>query len=168
MVCKEAKVRYLVVFMTICFMGTLGAVETEDLGSASKIGGSEKKVKVYSPDLSEVKRAQESFNQVDSVRGDIPSGDPQGSQAQPFYKKIGKIRIRATEEYVYIRAGDSVIIMDSSGKVLIDSAHDLFFKSNKNIVLKAKKDIILSPKGSVIMPRVPVKKEEAKKKDKKN
>ena len=148
----------MVSFFCIAVFSAAEKIQTEDLGSISKqksIAEPQKKSEVV-VDYSRLKGVSEEVPAV------VNSGKIQTSEKSlkgmkagtgtPFYRSLGAITIRASEDYVYIRAGKSVLVMNADGKIMIDSDHDLLISSNANLILKAKKDIHLKPGGELILP----------------
>jgi len=141
-------------FLTFCFNNLLFSnFKTEDLGSVKKETiVEEKKNEAPSVDYARLKNVEAKKDEVaeqapqsaeSSLNLPLSDSDKEASEKVPFYKALGTITIRASEDYVYIRAGKSSVIMDAEGKIIIDSAKDLFLTSQNNIILKAKGDIVL-------------------------
>jgi hypothetical protein len=154
------------ILFAILFSFALSAnakVQSVDLGSVEKMTKGSKAKESDSSDAQEVPELEDIEEPVEE---EVSS--KYAETKTPFYKKLGSITIRAKEDYVFIRAGKSAIIMDASGKIIIDSAKDLVIRSKESIVFKAKKDIILSPRGDIIAPKLTKKleKEEADNKGK--
>ena len=136
-------------FLTFCFNNLLFSnFKTEDLGSVKKETiVEEKKNEAPSVDYARLKNVEGAEQAPQSAESSLnlplSDSDKEASEKVPFYKALGTITIRASEDYVYIRAGKSSVIMDAEGKIIIDSAKDLFLTSQNNIILKAKGDIVL-------------------------
>jgi hypothetical protein len=154
----------LLILLTFCFNDSFCSdFKTEDLGSVKKEGLIDKKSESL-PKVDYRRLKKENIKKEDDVLKEARKKNINGSieekiiesntasqiissdrekEKTPFYKSLGGITIRASEDYVYIRAGKSAIIMNADGKIIIDSAKDLFLTSQGNLVFKAKGDIVL-------------------------
>ena len=143
----------LITFSSIICLAAEG-IQTEDLGSTKREHGVKAKTpeKGATIDYSKLKGAEEEQPAGKIARGKVVKSKDNVAAKAPFYKVLGKITIRASEEYVYIRAGKSAVIMDSEGKILIDASGDLIISGNRDIILNAKNDIVSRPGGKIVIP----------------
>lgn len=148
----------ILMFLSISvFSAATKNIKTEDLGGIKKPPKRSKKLSKKTAQ-NEVKKAEIQKPQLPVQNNktvappvELP-GSKETKETAPFYKSLGAITIRAKEDYVYIRAGKSAVIMDASGKILIDSDKDLIISSNQDLILKAKRDIIIKPGGQLQTP----------------
>src|SRR5690606_27994062 len=89
------------------------------------LGSTEETVKVERP-AEKVREPQATEPKIAEVKAQEPKQEKSGAETTTWTKSLGSnISLRGTEERLYIKAGDTMVILDQTGRVVIQSAETL-------------------------------------------